>query len=65
MPTCRHQLAIPNSPSHRLVHLPDKLVDVRLSVAKVTTLHIVLEFACPPSAGWVGKFERPQKVRCL
>ena len=45
-----------------LVHLADELVDVRLPVTEVTALDEVLELACPPAAGGVGKLERPQEV---
>lgn len=48
-----------------LVHLSDELVDVRFPVTKVTTLDVVLEFACPPTAVGVGKLEGPQEVGCL
>jgi hypothetical protein len=44
------------------VHLADKLVDVRLPVAKVAALHVVLELARPPAAGGVGQLERPEEV---
>lgn len=48
-----------------LVHLPNQLVDVRLPVTKVTTLHKVLELACSPATSWVGQFEGPEEIGCL
>jgi len=42
--------------------LPNKLIDVGLPIAKVSALYIVLEFANSPSAGGVGKLERPKEV---
>jgi len=45
-----------------LVHLSDELVDILLSVAKVTTLHVMLELPCSPSACGVREFEWPQEV---
>jgi len=48
-----------------LVHLSDKLVDVGFSVAKVTTLYIVLEFPSSPSTRGVRELEWPQEVRGL
>jgi len=48
-----------------LVHLSDELVDVVFPVTEVTAQNIVLEFACPPTTGWVRKLKRPQEVRCL
>jgi hypothetical protein len=47
------------------VHLADELVDVGLSVTKVTTLHEVLEFARPPATVGVRQLERPEEVGCL
>ncbi len=51
--------------STHLVHLPNELVDVRFPVAEVTTLHVVLELACPPATSGVGELEGPEEVRCL
>ena len=42
-----------------LVHLSDELVDIGFPVAEVTTPNVVLEFACPPAASWVGELEGP------
>lgn len=45
--------------SDHSVHLADKLVDVLLPVAVVTTLDVVLEFALTPATGRVGELEGP------
>jgi hypothetical protein len=45
-----------------LVHLPDQLVDVGLAVTKVTTLNVVLEFACSPTTSGVRQLEGPQEI---
>jgi hypothetical protein len=45
--------------------LTDELVDVGLSVTEVTTLHIVLELACPPATSRVRELEGPEEVRSL
>jgi hypothetical protein len=42
--------------------LADELVDVGLSVTKVTTLHEVLEFARPPATVRVRQLKRPEEV---
>jgi hypothetical protein len=44
------------------VHLSDEVVDISFPVTKVTTLHIVLKFPCPPTASGVGKLEGPKEV---
>lgn len=48
-----------------LVHLPDEGVDCFLTVAEITALNVVLEFARSESAGGVGQLEWPQEVACL
>jgi len=53
----RHETTKPN-----LIHLSDEFVDVGFPVAEVTTLNVVLEFACPPAPSGVGELEGPQKV---
>ena len=51
-----------NHRTQHLVHLSDELVDVGFPVAEVTTLNVVLEFACPPATSRVGELEGPQEV---
>lgn len=51
--------------SNNLVHLADELVDVLLTVAKVTTLNEVLELARTEAASWVGQLEWPEEVAGL
>lgn len=46
----------------RLVHLPDEGVDVLLTVAKVTTLDVVLELAGTEATSGVGELEGPEEV---
>lgn len=48
-----------------LVHPPDKLVDVLLPVAKVTTLDEVLELSRPEATVGVAQLERPEEVAGL
>jgi len=38
---------------------------VRFSITKVTALHKMLEFPCPPAAGRVRELEGPKEVRSL
>lgn len=69
-PTTRRGSPVPTptlrkSSVARLVHLPDKLVDVGLPITKVTTLDEVLEFPCPPATSGVRELERPKEVGCL
>lgn len=54
-----------NQHSDHSVHLADKLVDVLLPVAVVTTLDVVLEFALTPATSRVGELEGPKEVRGL
>ena len=46
----------------RLVHLADEGVDVLLTVAKVTTLDVVLELAGTEATSGVGELEGPEEV---
>lgn len=48
-----------NQHSDHLVHLADKLVDILLPVAVVTTFDVVLEFALTPATSRVGELEGP------
>jgi hypothetical protein len=48
-----------------LVHLPDELVDVFLTVTKVTTLDEVLELSLAEATGGIVKLEWPEEVGCL
>lgn len=71
MPSIPGDYSIPRLPLRRTaikihsVHLADELVDVGLSVTKVTTLHEVLEFARPPATVRVRQLKRPEEVGCL
>jgi hypothetical protein len=49
----------------KLVHLANELINVIFPVAEITTLHVMLEFALSPTTSGIGKFERPEEVRCL
>ena len=50
-----------NAKTH-LIHLPDELVDVLLTVTQVTTLDEVLELAGAETTVGVGELEGPQEV---
>ena len=47
------------------VHLSNEVVDVSFPITKVTTLYIVLEFPCPPTASGIGELEGPKEVAGL
>ena len=61
----RYEQQYTTTTNTHLVHLADELVDVSFPVAEVTTLHVVLELACPPATSGVRQLERPQEVRRL
>lgn len=48
-----------------LVHLLDKSIDVLLSVTKITTLNVVLEFPASEATSWVAQLEWPQEIASL
>ena len=50
---------------HKLIHLSNELIDIFLSITKVSTLYIMLEFSCSPSACRIRELEWPQKVGSL
>jgi len=61
-----HQICLAiHSHSQILVHLSDESIDVLLSVTKVTTLDVVLEFSGTETTVGVGQLEGPQEVACL
>ena len=49
----------------RLIHLPNKLVDILFPVALVATLNVVLELACAPATSGVRELEGPEEVGSL
>lgn len=53
------------TPSLDLVHLLDESIDILLSVAKITTLNVMLELSGTEATGGVGQLEGPQEVACL
>ena len=48
-----------------LVHLADEVVDLVLTVAKVTTLDEVLELAWAEATSWVAELDWPKEVAGL
>lgn len=46
--------------SNHLIHLIDQRIDLLFPIAQITSLHKVLEFPSPETAGWVGEFEWPK-----
>ena len=48
--------------SARLVHLSDQSIDLILTIAIITALDVVLEFACSEATVGVRQLERPQEV---
>ena len=50
---------------HKLIHLSNELIDIFLSITKVSSLYIMLEFSCSPSACRIRELEWPQKVGSL
>lgn len=45
-----------------LVHLSNKLVNIFLSVTRITTLNEMLEFPLSPTTSGVTQFKWPQEV---